>query len=111
MLPILSMNPFIRNSSIEKKERGNRKASSLLFSSARDGGVWERILSAMIEQDLVDETTLMPDSTTVKVHRHASGAKPRRNRTEQGRFDNESPCGNGLARESIAFFALQRESQ
>ena len=30
---------------------------------------------ALIEQDLVDETTLMLDSTTVKVHQHASGAK------------------------------------
>lgn len=39
------------------------------------GGVWERILSALIEQDLVDETTLMLDSTIVKVHQHASGAK------------------------------------
>ena len=27
----------------------------------------------------------------------------RRNRSEQGRFDNESPCGNGWAWESIAF--------
>ena len=26
------------------------------------GGVWERILLALIEQDLVDETTLMLDS-------------------------------------------------
>lgn len=38
-------------------------------------GVWEEIRSALIEQDLVDETTLMLDSTTVKVHQHASGAK------------------------------------
>lgn len=38
-------------------------------------GVWEWILSALIEQDLVDETTLMLDSTIVKVHQHASGAK------------------------------------
>ena len=27
----------------------------------------------------------------------------RRNRSEQGRFDNESPCGNGWAWESIAY--------
>ena len=38
-------------------------------------GVWEWILSALIEQDLVDETTLMLDSTIVKVHQHTSGAK------------------------------------
>jgi len=29
----------------------------------------------LIQQDIVDETTLMLDSTTVKVHQHASGAK------------------------------------
>ena len=38
-------------------------------------GVWENVLSALIEQDLVDETTLMLDSTTIKVHQHASGIK------------------------------------
>ena len=38
-------------------------------------GVWENILTVLIEQDLVDETTLMLDSTTIKVHQHASGAK------------------------------------
>lgn len=70
------------------------------FRTWAKAGVWERILSALIEQDLVDETTLMLDSVTVKVHQHASGAKkgiPRRNRTEQRRFDNESPCSNGWA--------------
>ena len=45
------------------------------FRAWTKGGVWERILLALIEQDLVDETTLMLDSTTVKVHQHASGAK------------------------------------
>ena len=38
-------------------------------------GIWEKVLSALIEQDLVDETTLMLDSTTVKVHQHGSGIK------------------------------------
>ena len=33
----------------------------------------------------------------------------RGNRTEQGRLDHESPCGNGWAWESIALFTLQRE--
>lgn len=37
--------------------------------------VWERVFHALIAQDLVDETTLMLDSTTVKVHQHGSGAK------------------------------------
>lgn len=38
-------------------------------------GVWEQVFHALIAQDLVDETTLMLDSTTVKVHQHGSGAK------------------------------------
>lgn len=33
------------------------------------------MLSALIEQDLVDEITLVLDSTTIKVHQHASGVK------------------------------------
>ena len=45
------------------------------FRAWTKASVWERILSALIEQDLVDETTLMLDSTIVKVHQHASGAK------------------------------------
>ena len=38
-------------------------------------GVWENVLAGLIAQDLVDETTLMLDSTTIKVHQHASGVK------------------------------------
>ena len=38
-------------------------------------GVWENVLTNLIQQDIVDETTLMLDSTTIKVHQHASGAK------------------------------------
>lgn len=38
-------------------------------------GVWEEVLSGLIAQDLVDETALMLDSTTIKVHQHASGVK------------------------------------
>ena len=38
-------------------------------------GVWEDVLTNLIQEDIVDETTLMLDSTTVKVHQHASGAK------------------------------------
>lgn len=45
------------------------------FRSWAQQGVWEKVFSALIEQDLVDETTLMIDSTTVKVHQHASGVK------------------------------------
>ena len=84
------------------------------FRAWTKAGVWEDILTALIEQDLVDETTLMLDSTTIKVHQHASGVKkgiPRGNRTEQRGLDHESPCGNGWAWESIALFALQWESK
>ena len=35
----------------------------------------EDILTVLIEQDLVDETTLMLNNTTVKVHQHASEVK------------------------------------
>ncbi len=45
------------------------------FRAWTKAGVWENILTALIEQNLVDETTLMLDSTTIKVHQHASGAK------------------------------------
>jgi transposase len=38
-------------------------------------GIWEKVLEALIAQDIVDETTLMLDSTIVKVHQHGSGAK------------------------------------
>ncbi len=37
--------------------------------------VWEEVLKALVAQDLVDETTVMLDSTTVKVHQHGNGAK------------------------------------
>lgn len=38
-------------------------------------GVWEKVLAGLIAQDLVDEKALMLDSTTIKVHQHASGVK------------------------------------
>ena len=38
-------------------------------------GVWEKLFQHLIEQDIVDESTLMLDSTTIKVHQHGSGAK------------------------------------
>ena len=45
------------------------------FRAWTKAGVWENILTALIEQDLVDETTLMLDSTTIKVHQHTSRGK------------------------------------
>ena len=41
----------------------------------REQGVWKQVFRALIEQNLVDETTLMLDSTTVKVHQHGAGRK------------------------------------
>ena len=54
---------------------GHGKAYTADFGHGQKPGVWENILTALIEQDLVDETTLMLDSTTIKVHQHASGVK------------------------------------
>ena len=45
------------------------------FRAWTKAGVCEDVLTNLIQQDIVDETTLMLDSTTVKVHQHASGAK------------------------------------
>ncbi len=45
------------------------------FHAWTKAGVWEDILTALIEQELVDETTLMLDSSTIKVHQHASRVK------------------------------------
>lgn len=38
-------------------------------------GVWERVLAILIERDIVDDTTLILDSTTIKVHQQGCGAK------------------------------------
>ena len=38
-------------------------------------GVWEKVFKSLIEQDIVDETTLMIDSTIIKVHQHGSPKK------------------------------------
>ena len=43
------------------------------FSRWTKNGVWHRVFQAIKEQDIVDETTLMIDSTTVKVHQHGAG--------------------------------------
>lgn len=45
------------------------------FRTWTHSGVWDEVLTALIAEDLVDETTLMLDSTSIKVHQHASGAK------------------------------------
>ncbi|MBR2895309.1 MAG: IS5 family transposase [Oscillospiraceae bacterium] len=38
-------------------------------------GVWNGVLSALIAEDMLDETTMMLDSTSIKVHQYASGTK------------------------------------
>lgn len=45
------------------------------FRTWTRAGVWERVFHTLIAQDLAEETTLMLDSTTVKVHQHGSGLK------------------------------------
>ena len=66
-------------------------------------GVWETVLAELIARDLVDEMTLMLDSTTIKVYQHASGVKKGALTKRRG--------GAGWAWESITFFPLQRELQ
>ena len=45
------------------------------FRAWTKAGVWENVLAQLIQQDIVDETTLMLDSTSMKVHQHASSCK------------------------------------
>ena len=74
-------------------------------------GVWDEVLSALIAEDLVDETTLMLDSKQLKyISTPAALKKGRRNRAQPRRTDYKSPCGDGWAWESIAFFAFRRKS-
>lgn len=39
--------------------------------------VWENVLINLIQQDIIDGTTLMLDSTSIKVHQHANSVKKR----------------------------------
>ena len=45
------------------------------FRAWTKASVWEDVLAQLIQQDIVDETTLMLDSTSIKVHQHASSCK------------------------------------
>jgi transposase len=38
-------------------------------------GVWDALLTGLIQEDVVDNTELMLDSTVIKVHQHGSGKK------------------------------------
>jgi transposase len=54
---------------------GSWKSVYTRFRRWTKQGVWEEILKSLIEQDVVDDTTLMLDSTIIKVHQHGSGKK------------------------------------
>ena len=45
------------------------------FRAWTKAGVWENVLAQLIQQDIVDETTFMLDSTSMKVRQHASSCK------------------------------------
>ena len=45
------------------------------FRAWTKAGVWENVLAQLIQQDIIDETSLMLDSTSIKVHQHASSCK------------------------------------
>ena len=45
------------------------------FSRWSKSGVFEQVLELLIAEDIVDETTLILDSTIIKVHQHGSGKK------------------------------------
>ena len=46
-------------------------------------GVWEKLLIELIAQDIVDDSTLMLDSTTIKVHQHAAGGQKKGSTAKQ----------------------------
>jgi transposase len=54
---------------------GSWKSVYTRFSRWSKSGVFERVLTALIAEDIVNETTLMLDSTIIKVHQRGSGKK------------------------------------
>ncbi len=56
---------------------GPCKAYTVDFVHGQKRGVWEDVLTKLIQQDIVNETTLILDNTTIKVHQYASGVKKR----------------------------------
>ena len=52
-------------------------------------GVWEKLFAALVEQDIIEESTLMLDSTTIKVHQHASGVKKGTTMKKQGEAEED----------------------
>jgi len=49
---------------------GSWKSVYTRFRRWREQGVWQEMLTALINEDLVDDTSLMLDSTIIKVHQH-----------------------------------------
>ena len=54
------------------------------FRAWTKAGVWENVLAQLIQQDIVDETTLMLDSTSIKVHQHANSCKKGATMSQKG---------------------------
>jgi len=54
---------------------GSWKSVYTRFSRWSKSGVFEQVLAALIAEEIVDEATLMLDSTIIKVHQHGSGKK------------------------------------
>jgi len=49
---------------------GSWKSVYTRFRRWSEQDVWDKLLEALIKQDIVDDTTLMLDSTIIKVHQH-----------------------------------------
>jgi len=54
---------------------GSWKSVYTRFRRWSNQGVWQKLLVALIADDIVDDTTLMLDSTIIKVHQHGAGKK------------------------------------
>ncbi|GAA4368738.1 hypothetical protein GCM10023185_41740 [Hymenobacter saemangeumensis] len=57
---------------------GNRHTTYMRFQGWTAPGVWARVLAAVQQDDALH--TLLVDSTTVRAHQHASGARKKTGR-------------------------------
>ena len=62
---------------------GSWKSVYTRFNRWSKQGVFERLLKALIDNDIVEETTLMMDSTINRVHQHGSGKKGAKSEGEE----------------------------
>ena len=63
-------------------KRGNRHTMYTRFQRWTASGVWARVLAAVQQDDALH--TLLVDSTTVRAHQHASGARKKTGRKPWG---------------------------